>query len=319
MTTADSTVYLPRREARHEDLTLRGLRHRVTWWGERTSSPIVLLHGFMDCGATWQFLADCLPPSWSLAALDWRGFGHSDRAPGGYWFPDYFADLEALLDALVPGERARVIGHSMGANVAQVYAGIRPQRLEWLVNLEGLGLAPLSPQQAPARLAQWLDELGQHVQERRYRSVSELAFYLRARNPRLSRERADFIARAWTRPVRVAGKQGSEADPSAAEVELLFDPRHRHVNPILYRREEARACWAAVEAPVLLVTGDASDPASRIGACTEEMRDDIRHLRSVVIGGVGHMMHHENPAAVARHIVEFEGAHATRRQPSAPD
>lgn len=319
MTTAGSTVYLPRREPRHEDLALRGLRHHLTRWGERTERPIVLLHGFMDCGATWQFLADSLPSSWSLAAPDWRGFGHSDWTPDGYWFPDYLADLEALLDALVPGEKARVIGHSMGANVAQIYAGIRPKRLEWLVNLEGLGLAPSNPQQAPARFAQWLDELRQRPRERRYGSVSELASYLQARSPGLTAERADFIARAWTRPVRAAGRQGSEAGPPAGEVELLFDPRHRRVNPMLYRREEARACWAAVQAPVLLVTGDASDHASRIRTHGEEMRRDIRHLRSVTIGGVGHMMHHENPAAVARHIVEFESDVATRRQPPDPE
>jgi pimeloyl-ACP methyl ester carboxylesterase len=299
--------YVPRREPRYEDLTVRGLRHRVTWWGERTHSPIVLLHGFMDCGATWQFLVDCLPESWSLAAPDWRGFGHSGWAPGGYWFPDYFADLEALLDTLAPGTPARIIGHSMGANVAQIYAGVRPQRLAWLVNLEGLGLPPSAPQQAPIRYAEWLDELRQPPRERRYRSVPELAAVLQARNPRLTAERAEFVARSWTRPSRAAGGRASDAGSAAGEVELLFDPRHRLVNPILYRREEAEVCWAAVQAPVLLVTGDASDRAARVRAGTEEMRRHVRRLRSVVIGGVGHMMHHENPAAVAQYIVEFEG------------
>ncbi|MHA4801772.1 alpha/beta fold hydrolase, partial [Enterococcus faecium] len=83
---------------------------------------------------------DCLPHDWSIVAPDWRGFGGTDWAPGGYWYPDYFADLEALLDALVPGQPARIISHSMGANVAVMYAGIRPKRLKWVVNLEGLGL-----------------------------------------------------------------------------------------------------------------------------------------------------------------------------------
>src|SRR5690606_8764498 len=107
--------------------------------------PVVLLHGYMDAGATWQFLVDHLPESWSCVAPDWRGFGGTEWAAGGYWFPDYFADLDALLDVLVPGGRACVIGHSMGANVAMMYAGIRPQRLAWLANLEGFGLPPLSP------------------------------------------------------------------------------------------------------------------------------------------------------------------------------
>ncbi|MGG2383022.1 alpha/beta fold hydrolase, partial [Salmonella enterica] len=87
-----------------EQLSVRGLKHRLTWWGEQTATPIVLLHGFQDCGDTWQFLVDCLPHDWSIVAPDWRGFGGTDWAPGGYWYPDYFADLEALLDALVPGQ-----------------------------------------------------------------------------------------------------------------------------------------------------------------------------------------------------------------------
>ena len=95
-----SRAYQALRAPRHEEQVVRGLRHRVTWWGERSENPVVLLHGFMDCGTTWQFLADCLPRGWSLAAPDWRGFGHTERATAGYWFPDYFADLECLLDQL---------------------------------------------------------------------------------------------------------------------------------------------------------------------------------------------------------------------------
>lgn len=293
--------YEPGRKPRYEDVTVRGLRHRVTWWGERTDNPIVLLHGFMDCGATWQFLADCLPSGWSLAAPDWRGFGHSEWAAGGYWFPDYFADLEALLGALVPATPARVIGHSMGANIALTYGGIRPTRLAWIVNLEGFGLPPSNPRDAPARYEQWLDGLGQPARERRYRSVSELASLLRARNPRLTDDRAEFVARAWTRPVSGPGAITDGA------VELLFDPRHRRVNPVLYRREEAQACWARVKAPVLLVSAEESDHAAKLGPHEQRMRRHIRNVRSVTVAGVGHMMHHEDPAAVAKHIIEFEG------------
>jgi pimeloyl-ACP methyl ester carboxylesterase len=286
------------RPPRLEELSMRGLRHRVTRWGDRSQLPVVLLHGFQDCGATWQFLVDCLPPSWSLAAPDWRGFGRSEWASGGYWFPDYFADLEALLDALVPDAPARVIGHSMGANVAQIYAGVRPQRLAWLVNVEGFGLARTEPQDAPTRYARWLDELRQPLRDGRYRSAAQLAGILRSRNPRLTLERAEFIAAAWTRPV------GS--DPGSTDVELSFDPRHRLVNPVLYRREEAEACWARVQAPTLLVRGDTGDSrSSAMRSAADEMPRHIRDLEIVTVPGAGHMVHHEEPEILAGHIVEF--------------
>lgn len=293
--------YEPLRAPRPETLTVRGLRHRLTWWGDRTQTPVVLLHGFQDCGATWQFLVDCMPPEWSLVAPDWRGFGHSEWAPGGYWFPDYFADLEALLDVLVPDAAARIVGHSMGANIAQVYAGVRPQRFAWLVNLEGFGLPRTSPQDAPVRYTRWLDELRQPLREGRYPSAAQLAGFLRAKNPRLTPDRAEFVASAWTRPAPAAS--------GSADVELLFDPRHRLVNPILYRREEAEACWARVEAPVLLVRGDADDGRSQtMRAAADDMRAHIRNLQVIVVPGAGHMVHHEQPEVLARQIVGFDDA-----------
>lgn len=299
-------AYKPVRVPWHEELTFRGLRHHVTWWGERTETPVVLLHGFMDCGATWQFLADCLPSGWSLAAPDWRGFGRTDWASDGYWFPDYFADLEILLDFLVPHGPARVIGHSMGANIAMMYGGIRPQRLAWLINLEGFGLPPTNPQDAPARYVKWLDELREPRRQNRYRSVSQLAEFLRTRNPRLPPERAELIAQAWTHPV-AANPSDSGGEQEGGEVELLFDPRHRAVNPVLYRRQEAEACWARIAAPVLLMCGEAED--GRSGARQEvsgEMNRHVRNMQVVTVPGAGHMLHHEKPGEVARHIAEFE-------------
>lgn len=298
-----SRAYNALRAPRHDEIVVRGLRHRVTWWGDRDETPVVLLHGFMDCGATWQFLADCLPPAWSLAAPDWRGFGHTERAAGGYWFPDYFADLESLLDTLVPHTAARVIGHSMGANIALMYGGIRPERLAWIASLEGFGLARTGAHDAPLRYSKWLDELRQPVRDGRYRSVARLAFALRARNPRLTPERAEFVARAWSRPAEPNAHGSAESDPG---VELLFDPRHRLVNPVLYRREEAEACWARIEAPVLLARGDTGDDRSvHMRTAAEAMRAHIRNLEVVAVPGAGHMLHHEEPEALARHIVEF--------------
>ena len=291
-------TYTPLRIPRHEQLTVRGLKHRLTWWGEPAETPIVLLHGFQDCGDTWQFLVDCLPDTWSLVALDWRGFGGTEWAPGGYWFPDYLADLEALLDALVPGKPACVIGHSMGANIAMLYSGVRPQRLKWIVNLEGIGLRKTEPDAAPGRYATWLDELRQPLNEGLYASVQQLAQVLVARNPRLPAERAEFVARAWTRD-------------APAGVRLAFDPRHRFVNPVLYRLDEAEACWSRVAIPMLLIAGDRSGHEERRQKDfnDEYVRALFRSAHIITLPGLGHMMHHEDPQAVAAPIIDFARAH----------
>jgi pimeloyl-ACP methyl ester carboxylesterase len=286
--------YAPRRAPRHQFLQVRGIRHRLTCWGPAEAPPIVLLHGWLDTGATWQFLVDCLPDGWAFVAPDWRGFGGSERAASGYWFPDYFADLEVLLDALSPGEPARVIGHSMGGNIASMYGGIRPQRLQWLVNLEGMGLPRTKPDQAPERYAKWLEQWRAPADERRYPSVEQLAAVLCGRNPRLTKARARFIARSWSRE-------------ETTGVALAFDPRHRFVNPVLYRREETEGCWRRFEAPQLMVFGAESELRKRMGAdASDEFFSAVfRNLRIATLPDVGHMMHHEDPDAVARLILDF--------------
>lgn len=277
---------------------MRGLRHRFTCWGDPAGVPVLMLHGFLDAGPTWQFLVDCLPDSWWCIAPDWRGFGGTERPADGYWFPDYLADLEAMLDELSPGEPMRVIGHSMGGNVASLYAGIRPQRTRWLVNLEGFGLRPDPPAEAPERYAQWLDQVRGPGERRHYPSSEKLAVVLRARNPRLLPDRARFVARVWTRP-------------AGGGVELCADPKHRRVNPLLYRREEALACWQRIVAPMLLVVGSESDLRRWLGdhGGREDLRAAFPHARMATIEGAGHMMHHEMPEAVAESVIAFAGEH----------
>jgi pimeloyl-ACP methyl ester carboxylesterase len=52
-----------------------------------------------------------------------------------------------------------LVGHSMGGNVVMLYAGVRPERIRRLVNLEGFGMPATRPAQAPGRYAKWMDEV----------------------------------------------------------------------------------------------------------------------------------------------------------------
>ena len=128
-----------------EFLTLRGRRIHVRLWGAVDAPRLFLLHGWQDFSASFQFLVDGLAREWRCIAPDWRGFGQSQWNNDCYWFPDYLADLDALLDHYSPHEPARIVGHSMGGNAACVYAGVRPARVVRLVTLEGFGLPASDP------------------------------------------------------------------------------------------------------------------------------------------------------------------------------
>lgn len=286
-------------EARTEFLDLRGLRHQIWHWGAADAPLFLLLHGWMDCGASFQFLADALQPRWHLVAPDWRGFGKSQWGEGAYWFPDYVADLEALLNAISPDAPVIMAGASMGGNIACLYAGLRPQRVSRLITLEGFGLPDSPPEQAPQRLLHWLDELGQPLRRPTYADFHQLAQRLRRDNPNLTAERAEFLARHLSRAVAQGG------------LELAADPRHRLVNPILYRIEEVMACWRRVTAPVLWVQGAQSTVVKRFFTHEEDYRARIAcfaKLRQAVIEGAGHNLHWEQPQALARLLEDFLAA-----------
>jgi pimeloyl-ACP methyl ester carboxylesterase len=278
-------------------LEVRGLRYHMRRWPAPGAPKVVLLHGWMDVSASFQFLVDALRGEWDVYAPDWRGYGLTewDRADS-YWFPDYIADLDRLLDSVESGAAVNLVGHSLGGNVASMYAGIRPQRIRKLVNLEGFGMAPTRPEQAPKRYARWLEELSDPPSLRPYDSFAALAQRLRENNKRLSMEKARFLARHWGREAEEGG------------VVLRGDPAHKIVNPVLYRYEEVRACWQQVSAPVLWV--DAADSATlkHIGLTPEqhaERRAAFRNLEYVTVADAGHMLHHDQPEAVARLVEGF--------------
>jgi len=283
-------------------LDIRRLRYHVRRWRRERAPKIVLLHGWMDVSASFQFVVDALAPDWDVFAPDWRGYGLTDWAGADcYWFPDYIGDLDALLERIEPGAPVNLVGHSLGGNVAGLYAGIRPERVARLVNLEGFGMPATRPEQAPRRYARWLEELRVRPRWRPYAGFSELAERLRQNNPRLTRERAEFLAQHW-------GRETGEG-----RVVLRGDPAHKIVNATLYRAEEARACWERVTAPVLWVDAAESDALKRMGLSADEhvaRRAAFRDLRYVTVADAGHMMHHDQPEKVAQLIEGFLAGNA---------
>jgi pimeloyl-ACP methyl ester carboxylesterase len=287
--------YRPRREPTLATLDIRGLQFQLYRWPGENPQPIVFAHGWGDTGETFQFIVDHLSERHTIVAFDARGFGRTQWPQDGYWFPDYLADLDALLDSISPTEPVDLLGHSMGGNVAMMYAGVRPQRVRRLINLEGFGLQPVSADQAPARYREWLDEVKDGTRFATYDDFDHFAKILSRRNPHTSAERLAFIARSW-------GRFGADG-----RVELRSDPRHKRVNPVLYQRDQAESCWREIVAPVLFVTGGLSDVANRLSDpnYATHFSKQFRHLSLITLADAGHMLHHERPQEVAELIERF--------------
>ena len=281
-----------------EFLQLNGMRAHVRIWGPPTAPALFMLHGMLDVGASFQFLVDALSREWRVIAPDWRGFGQSQWNNHCYWFPDYIADLDALLAHYSPDAPARLVGHSLGGNTVCLYAGIRPHRVAGVVTLEGFGMPVSDPAEAPGRYAKWLDQVRAGPGFTRYADRSQLAARLRRANPRLKPEQAAFMAQH-------IGQEDAEK-----MIVIAADPYHRMTTPLLYHLEDAKACWRRVTAPVLGIVARHSHVSKWfVGEQGEaDFRDRVACFRDIRIEQVedaGHNMHHDQPERVAQLLEEF--------------
>ena len=298
-------MYQAKKHARSEFVPVRNLKYHVLTWGEPAPGkvPLVMVHGWMDVAASYQFVVDAFAHDHYVIAPDWRGYGLTEGAPvDNYWIPDYLADLDFLLDHFSPDAPVNLVGHSMGGNVVMLYAGTRPARVRRLVNLEGFGMAATKPSHAPKRYAKWMDELkALHRGElalKPYDSAAGVAARLMKTNSRLSQDKADWLALHWARP------------DDANKWRILGDPAHKITNAQLFRVDEVLEIYKSIAAPTLSVeAGDNSLDKWWQGKYTlAEYHERLQSVPNVRIGYVsdaGHMLHHDQPEQLANLTEKF--------------
>lgn len=254
---------------------------------------VLLIHGFMDTGGTWDLVAEPLTcAGHEVLAPDLRGFGSSARvgAGGYYHFPDYVADVAALIDRLSPG-RLAVVGHSMGGVIAAIYAGAVGDRVERLVLIEGLGTVGSGPDIAIDRMQTWLRQLKELDRAPRELSAMSEAISRLARNhPRISREILATRAPLLT----VTDAQG--------HLVWAYDPMHRTRSPTPFQPEVFSAFLRNITCPTLIVSGGptgwhAPDEAERL-VC-------INRATTLEFPDAGHMLHWVVPTELAKALNDF--------------
>ena len=158
------------------------------------------------------------------------------------------------------------------------------------------------PEQAPRRTLQWLNELKAPALMRDYASLDEVAARLRKTNPLLPADRATWLAGHWSRPV--TRPDGTE------RYEILADAAHKRISPTLYQRDEALEYWKLISAPVLWVEGDRTDLSGWWGTRYTKAEfharlDVVPQVERHVLAPAGHMLHHDQPQALAELLETF--------------
>jgi pimeloyl-ACP methyl ester carboxylesterase len=281
---------------------VRGLRYHLRCWGPQGAPRLLMLHGWADTSASFQFTVDALARDWEVIAPDWRGNGASDWSShhNTGWFPEFIADLEQLVDQLSPEAPVNLIGHSFGAAVGCVYAGVRPRRVARLLNIDGFGARSWKPEGAPQRYAELLALLKKETRRRDFAALSEVEKIYRKLYARVSPERVAFLARETSR-INAQGR-----------VELVNDPAQAATFPMFFsnRLDDSMACWRAITAPMLMllarqggVVGRADDLKG--DGSLEKRLACFRTAEFRWLEDCGHMVHLEKPEVLAEAIEGF--------------
>jgi esterase len=270
-----------RAQPAQRDLFVRvnGLRLHVLETGEASAGRPAILHGIARHAHTFDHIARDFARSYRVLAVDMRGHGDSDwSSEGAYLVQDYVKDLEGLIDQLRL-RKVTLLGNSTGGRVAQVYAGIHPERVDKLV-VEDVG--PERPQNIADAFARRVEQ-----EKNGWASEDELVAQLVNQNRRtpepLLRTYAHFGLKR-----REDGRLIWKRDPNLVkgfiETELWDSVRR-------------------ITAPTLYVIGGGSrivPPETR-----EKLKNTLANVRIVVMPDLGHYPDEEDTAGFMKIVQEF--------------
>ena len=277
-------------------LTLRGLDFCLceALPDRETAPPVLILHGWLDQGASWRRVAAGLARAGHrVIAPDHRGHGKTAHTPPGsyYHFPDYIADVDALFRALALPE-VILVGHSMGGTISTTFAALRPERVTSLVLIDGLGPPASSPEQAVEQYRTHLKHLEAPRPVSTLADVDAAAERLRRMNPLLPEAEARFLAARCTRPVE-------------GGVVWRWDPLHRTRSPVAFDLERHMAMLRHIQAPTTLIFG-----AKDWYLSLPDLPDRIAALGNVAARidlPTGHSPHMEDPDQLVTHLLAAIG------------
>lgn len=295
-------MYSPRYPSTSSFLTVQGLKLHLRHWSRPNKPKLLLLHGWMDASASFQFLVDHLPPEWDIYALDWRGFGLSEHQAFGYYDRSHMLiDLHLVRQHLCPNdEPIHIVGHSLGGMLASMYVGALPETCRSLTIAEGFGVPNGDLNKAHIRLRHYIEE---HATLQPYpapTTLADLARKQQQRNPLLGDAEALFVADALAH--------------TNADGQLVYraDKKHKHTTPMPYHYAHAQALWRQISCPTLLLYGDTVPHNHYLNAIKDSLAERLAsypNAHSLQLAGAGHMLQWEAPQAFADALATFLRQH----------
>ena len=251
-----------------------GVRLEYVEQGPSGALPVIFLHGVTDSWRSFERVLSHLPPEIHAMAISQRGHGDSSRPDSGYRFVDMAQDLEAFLDAFhIP--RAVIVGHSMGASVAQQFVVDHSDRTAALVLMGSFTT---------------------------YHDPTLLEFYETTIAP-LTDPIAAAFAREWQLST-LAREMPADALETVVNETLKVPARvWREAFLGFLQAPDVTDSLRTVSVPALILWGDRDTYA--LGPAQDRLRSVLPHAAFIVYEGAGHAFHWEDPARTAADLAEF--------------
>ncbi|WP_018624822.1 alpha/beta fold hydrolase [Kangiella aquimarina] len=262
----------------------------VLEWGDPQAEPILCLHGWLDNAATFHYLAPFLADKYRLIAIEFPGHGQSEHLSedADYQFVSGISIIDGALDVLKI-EKCHILGHSMGAALAMIYAGAAPHRVKSLISIDALGPFISTPEQTIEQLAQAIEQRKAKRSQKRYFNSIEDAANARAQVSELSAETLlPLIERGVTLCDR--GYQWSS------------DARLKNASWIRMTEPQLEALMNNVTAEVLFIRGKQGMLQEK--AAIEKRLSFLNSSEWIDLDG-GHHLHMQYPEEVSQAILKF--------------
>jgi pimeloyl-ACP methyl ester carboxylesterase len=251
--------------------------------------PVLALHGWLDNANSFLPLQAHVPAP--LMALDFAGHGYSDHRPAAAatHLIDNVRDVHAAV-RLHDDQPVDIVGHSMGAGIACLYAASFPERVRRLVLIEGLGPLSTPGDGAPAVLREAVEDM---------LSLPDKTMPVYADPEDAVEARTGGFGGLDRESARLLCERGLHQVPGGWS--WRSDPRLRLRSTLRLTEEQVEGFLRAIRCPVLLIRAEQGMGGQGM---FDHRVDWMENLTLVSLAG-RHHLHMETPEPVAEQINAF--------------
>ena len=261
------------------------LRLNYVDWGNAEAPPLILQHGGRDHCRSWDWVAEELRRDWHVICPDLRGHGHSEWSPEGHYSMDAMVYDFAQLVHTLGHEKVTIVAHSLGGNVATRFTGLFPEKVDKLVNIEGLGPPRHIRQQMEergvvVRMRQWIDD------KRKAAGRSPRKYATRRDAYERMKEENSFLTDDQARHLTIHGTNRNEDGTWSWK----FDNYVNVWSVADMPTSDVIDLWQAITCPILMLWGKNSFAQS---PSTDGRIEHFPTARLIEYEDAGHWLHHD--------------------------